>query len=239
MTPTPSNKPWIIVRAEPGASATAAAIAARGGTALVAPLFTIAPIPAAWPDLSGVQALAFTSAHGVRTAPPTIDQALPVFAVGAATAAAARAAGFTDVFNAGADGAALAQLVKLALSKDKGPIVHIRGADVAFDVAGALERAGFATLTVTTYKAQGVTTLAPAILAAARDAQGVLLHSPRGAEAVARLMAPLAPQLAAVCISEATREAARRAPFARFAVAARPTDEALIDAAFAQTDAKG
>jgi uroporphyrinogen-III synthase len=89
--------PLIIVRPEPGASATAARAAALGLAGIIAPLF--AAEPRAWtpPKLAGLDALLVTSANAVRLAGPQLAAlaALPVHAVGEASADAARAAGLT------------------------------------------------------------------------------------------------------------------------------------------------
>ena len=94
---------WI-TRAEPGASATAARVRALGWEAVVAPLIEIHPLEPKI-DLAGVGALAFTSAAGgrrLRRASPA-ERRLPVFAVGEATARAAREAGFAEVVSADGD----------------------------------------------------------------------------------------------------------------------------------------
>jgi uroporphyrinogen-III synthase len=118
-----------------------------------------------------------------------------------------------------------------SLDPKNGPVLHVRGEDVAFDMTAALRSAGFEAEAIVTYRAKTIARLEPDQLAAAARS--------RGAEAGARLMAPLAPHLVAICISEAAQAAAQGAPFAAFAVAERPTDEALIATAFAQTEAKG
>ena len=232
-------KPWIVTRAEPGASVTAGRIVARGGKALVMPLFQIVATGAAISEATRFQAVVFTSANGVRTAPAGLDRSLPAFAVGDATAAAARAAGFGAVISADADGAALAALLTAQLRPGAEPVLHVRGEDVAFDVTAALKAAGFQAQALVTYRSEAINTLSPDQMALAATALGVLFHSARGAEVGARLMAPLAPHLMAICISEAAKAAAQTAPFSRFAVAERPTDEAVIALAFAQTEAKG
>lgn len=83
-------KPLLILRPEPGASATAASAIALGLEVRRSPLF--APEPLAWtmPDVA-FDALLLTSANAVRLA--STLPSLPVHAVGDATAAAARAAG--------------------------------------------------------------------------------------------------------------------------------------------------
>ena len=81
------------------------------------------------PLLDGAAGLLFTSANGVRAfaaASPRRD--LPALAVGDATAAAARAAGFADVASAGGNVADLALLVRRRLEPEAGALVHSRGA---------------------------------------------------------------------------------------------------------------
>src|SRR5262245_41571800 len=88
---------WI-TRAQPGADATAGRVRALGREPLVAPLLEVSPAGGGPIDLAGVGALAFTSANGVRAfAAREAGRGLAVFSVGAATAAAARAAGFAEV----------------------------------------------------------------------------------------------------------------------------------------------
>jgi uroporphyrinogen-III synthase len=90
-------RPLVILRPEPGASATAAEARAMGMTVLVVPLFEI--VPAAWtaPDPNAFDAIVMTSANAVRHGGAGLRRlkSLPVLAVGPATAAAARAAGLT------------------------------------------------------------------------------------------------------------------------------------------------
>ncbi|HET6969964.1 MAG TPA: uroporphyrinogen-III synthase, partial [Phenylobacterium sp.] len=99
---------WI-TRAQPGADATAERVRAMGHDAVVAPLLAVRPLLDVPVDLRGVAALAFTSANGVRAfADVSGERNLKVFALGAATAQAARAAGFKSVLSADGDVEALA-----------------------------------------------------------------------------------------------------------------------------------
>src|SRR5438552_1958740 len=80
----------------------AASLAARGVVAVSEPLLAIRRIAGAAPDLEGIQALLFTSANGARAFAATVARRdLPVFAVGEATAEAARLLGFANVASAG------------------------------------------------------------------------------------------------------------------------------------------
>lgn len=101
--------PIAVLRGEPGNAATAAAIEALGRRVIRLPLFHIVPLPWHGPDPQAHDALILTSANAVRHAGPALARyaALPVHAVGPATAAAARAAGLRVVATGDRDGRAL------------------------------------------------------------------------------------------------------------------------------------
>ena len=102
---------WV-TRAQPGADRTAARLRALGFVPVVLPLLALRSIAQPAPDLSDVSALTFTSRNAVTVfAGLTPERLLPVFAVGDATAGAARAAGFSDVLSAVGDVEALARLI--------------------------------------------------------------------------------------------------------------------------------
>jgi uroporphyrinogen-III synthase len=103
----------LVTRPSEDAAPLARALASRGIEALIAPLLTIVPVPNAAQALAdalvGAQALLVTSANGARhLAGASTRRELPVFAVGDASAAAARLAGFRAVASAGGDVADLA-----------------------------------------------------------------------------------------------------------------------------------
>jgi len=92
----------VILRPEPGASATAARARAMGLEPMVIPLFEVEPVAWEAPDAGSFDALLLTSANAVRHAGEALQRLrqLPVYAVGEATAAAAREAGF-DIASTG------------------------------------------------------------------------------------------------------------------------------------------
>jgi uroporphyrinogen-III synthase len=105
---------WV-TRAQPGADATASRLSGTGLgiVPVVAPLIETTPLEVSPEPLHAHDALVFTSAAAVRcVADLSDDRSLPVFAVGEATARAARAAGWTEVQDA--DGAVtdLARLLR-------------------------------------------------------------------------------------------------------------------------------
>lgn len=86
----------MILRPEPGASATVAGARAMGLDAFAMPLFAVEPVAWDAPDPSEFDALLLTSANALRHGGSGLEQllGLPVYAVGQATADAARGAGF-------------------------------------------------------------------------------------------------------------------------------------------------
>jgi len=216
---------WV-ARAEPGASATAERLRALGHEPVVAPLLEARPLPDAALDLTGVAALAFTSRHGVSAfAALSPVRALPVFAVGDATADIARTAGFGDVVSADGDVTALAGLI--ARAELSGAVLHPRAAEPAGDLAGALRAAGVEARDVAVYETCAVESLPPGAAEPAPDA--VLVHSPKAARALARLApADAVRGMAAFALSAACAEPLRSLPWRSLAVAEAPREAALL-----------
>lgn len=103
---------WV-TRAEPGAARTAERLRSLGHEPLVAPLLQVEHLPQVV-DLSGVSALTFTSPNGVAAfSRVSAERGLPVFAVGDATAKAARDEGFATIYSAAGDLPALAALLRM------------------------------------------------------------------------------------------------------------------------------
>ncbi|HEX9808158.1 MAG TPA: uroporphyrinogen-III synthase [Alphaproteobacteria bacterium] len=227
----------LVTRPEPEAVAIAADLAARGHTAVIEPLLAIVARPEAEVDLSGVQAVALTSANGARAlAQRTARRDLPVFAVGDATAAAARAAGFAEVESAGGDVALLAALIAFRLDPGAGPVFHAAGRQVAGDLKDRLEQAGFAVRRAALYHAVASTAFSPETAAALRDGRidAALFFSPRTGRTFVRLLAEsrhaqVCGRMVAVCLSAAVAEEIDRLPWRALLIAAQPTQAALLD----------
>ncbi len=159
----------LITRPEADAAPLVAALMRRGIDCLIEPMLRIVPVKAPKLDLTGVQALAVTSANGVRAfaaASPRRD--LPVYAVGDASAAAARELGFAPVESAAGDVAALAQLVARRVDPAAGPLLHPAGRVSTGDLAGRLEALGFALRRSVLYEAKPAHRFSAALEAALR-----------------------------------------------------------------------
>lgn len=227
----------LVTRPEPAARHLSEALRALGHEVTAAPLMTILRLPAA-PELAGVQALAFTSANGVEAfAALTAARDLPVFAVGAATAKAARARGFQEVHRAEGDGQALAALIAARLDPRAGAVFHGAGRHVAHDLAQALAPAGIEVRRQALYEARAEPRLpeaaARALAGKSAPPDGVLLFSPRSAQLFEKLTAEagLADQLGPVtafCLSPAVAAALTQGRWRRIAVAAAPNQAALL-----------
>lgn len=95
-----------VLRPEPGACATVRQAAELGLDAIAMPLFAVEPLVWDVPDAAGFDALLLTSANAVRHGGEGLERlrALPVYAVGQATADAAREAAF-EIASVGSAGA--------------------------------------------------------------------------------------------------------------------------------------
>lgn len=221
---------WV-TRAEPGAGATAARLQARGLTPLVAPVLRVVPLDP--PDAPGdYAALAFTSANGVRAFSGwSARRDLPVYAVGEATAAAAREAGFPETVSADGD---VAELARLILARaPPGLVLHACGAERAGDLEGALAVAGRPAATLPLYRTEALDRL-PAAAGQALEAgalEAVLVHSPKAGRALAALLAEAAGRgrLHAVGLSSACLRPLEPLGLAALLPAARPDDAALLE----------
>ena len=222
---------WV-TRAEPGASATAARLTSMGHDPLVAPVIAFSPIAGVAPDLAGVGAIAFTSAPAVRAfASLRPERDRPVFAVGEATAEAARAAGFAEVVSADGDVADLAGLIARRRGEIEGVVLHPAARNPAGDLVGDLERVGVAVRGVALYESVTVETLpqAAAEALAARRLDAVLIHSPSAGRALAALLGPEATApLSAFALSPACAAPLAGLGFARLEAAPFPREEALL-----------
>jgi uroporphyrinogen-III synthase len=221
----------LVTRPAPGDAETAAALVALGWEPVAAPALALHGTPPA--TLPRAQALLLASRAAARALPPAT---LPVLAVGAGTAAEARARGFTDVTAAEGDAAALARLVAARRDPAAGPLLLAVGQGYGAELAAALRGHGFRVIRRVVYRAVQATALPDAAVAAIRDGRvaAVLVTSPRGARILAALLrraglAEATRGMRALVLSP--RIAAALAPLAFAAVSwpARP-DPALLPA---------
>ena len=225
-----ASRAVLITRPEPGAAETARAVAELGWDPVLAPALTLAALTFKPPP--SCQALVITSRAAARALPPA---ALPVIAVGEATATEARARGFADVEAATGDAAALAALISATRRPEDGALCLAVGEGYALDLAAALRAKGFRVIRRVVYAARPSAGLPAEVQQALRDGSiyAALFTSPRLARETIRLLrdaglAPAASRIIAITLSPRIAAALSALPWADIHTAARPDHAALL-----------
>ena len=217
------TKPLAVLRPEPGNTATADRVEALGLQAIRLPLFAVRALSWTPPVMADHDALLLTSTNALRFAGLDLADllSLPVLAVGEKTAETARQAGF-DVMAAGnADAAAM---LVLASARGLSRVLHLGGRDRAIEPHGPVTRA------IPVYASEEVPVAAEWI-ERLRGATA-LLHSARAAARLGDLVEAheiARSEIAIAALSPAVSAAAGTG-WANIAIAAAPTDAALIAA---------
>ena len=208
------------MRPEPGTSATAVQARAMGLEVRTIPLFEVVPLAWTAPDPNAFDALLLTSANAVRHGGTELEnlKRLPVHAVGAATAAACRAAGFT-VIAVGEGGAR-----DMVLPSGEN-LLHLTGRDhLASDAA----------MTIRVYEARAIAR--PDGLAGLTGCVAAI-HSPRAGRRLGELVADRS-GITIAAISPAAAEACGNG-WESVHASGEPTDSALLALAARLCDSLG
>ena len=204
----------LVLRPEPGASATAERARSHGLDPVVVPLFEMEPIEWEAPEAAGFDGLLITSANAVRHAGAKLEalRGLKTYAVGKATAEAARDAGFDIAAIGDAGVERLLGSVEADLK-----LLHLCGEDHT-TAEGARQTIN----PLVVYRSKAVD--APDL----SDGQGsiALIHSPRAARRFAELVEDRS-AISIAAISEAAAKAAGSG-WKQVAVADEPSNEALL-----------
>ena len=228
----------LVTRPSEDAKNTAARLAQMGHSPLVSPLLEIKFREGSELSFDDVQAIVATSANGVRALVRRTDRRdLPIFAVGAQTAATARDAGFTDVKNADGDSIVLADAIAKWSKPENGILFHAAGNETAGKLSERLREHGFQFRRDVLYEIDPVQCLSRDAIEAMRDGKldAVLLYSPRSAENFARCvqqadLTEMCRALIAVCISEAAAKKIEALRLRNIKVATRPSEAAMLQA---------
>jgi uroporphyrinogen-III synthase len=148
----------LITRPEPGASETAARLAAIGLSPIVAPVLAIVPTTLRLPHTASLAAVLVTSGNALPALLPVCRDRL-ILTVGDATARRAKAAGFSNVVSAGGDAAALTELVRQRLRTADGSLLLASGQGQGNALAAALRSDGYRVLRRVVYASRPVTAL--------------------------------------------------------------------------------
>ena len=197
---------------------------AAGFDPVTAPVLEARLVSGAVIDLAGVDAIAFTSGHAARAFAalcPARDH--PVYAVGDATAALARAVGFAAVRSSAGGARALARAIGAAEPRPA-LVLNPTLAEPAADLEALLAEYGVRVRTVVVYDT------APASAARLPESvDSILIHSAKAARIVAGAVSPdQARRLTVFAISPAAAAPLQSLPFARIATAPFPDETSLI-----------
>ncbi len=221
----------LVTRPEPGASVTAARLQAEGWRPVVAPFLAVRSVCVPLPHPAQVQAV--VAASGNAVALPGAYHGLPLLAVGNATAARARAAGFRQVRSADGDAAALTELAVRTLDPAHGPLLLATGRGQGMALARGLRRSGFAVRRRAIYAAAPVRRFpAQAAEAVANGLQAALFFSTETAHAFVHCL-PNSLRTCLRCtdaavIGQGAAEALRHLPWRAVRVAVRPTQDEVL-----------
>lgn len=190
-------------------------------------------LAASLPEADTIQALVLTSGNAVAALPASLHAA-PVLAVGAATAARARTAGFIAVRSADGDAADLAELVTRACNPAAGPLLLACGRGQGAPLAATLRERGFRVLRRCVYVSAPAATLPAEAARALREGSAVaaLFLSAETSRAFVRclpacLLATL-PSVVALAISPAAAAPLQSLPWRAVRVARRPNQDELL-----------
>jgi len=213
-----------------------ALLAAQGIEGVLAPLLDIEYIVGEAVDTQDIQALLFTSTNGVRAfVKRSPDRSLLALCVGDRTAAQAKAENFTAVQSAQGNVEDLATLVKATLEPKGGALLHPVGTNVAGDLSADLQAAGFSYRRIVLYTAHKAQVLPKTVsqFLQTGDLEGVLLYSPRTAQAFSKLvlrahLGHTLHQITAYCLSPAVADQLLGLEWKSIKIAAQPNQDALL-----------
>ena len=226
----------LLTRPEPDAARTAARLNAAGHEAVVDSLLTIEPV-AFDPPRGDYAALAVTSANALRAAgaSPAIARftSLPLFALGAHSAHAARETGFSNVETGGGDADALGAMLAQRLPAGA-RVLYLAGENRARDLAALTAPAKVTIETLVVYRARAAERFkeATAEKLRAREIDAVLHFSPRSAAIFATLVRKAGlqsalPSIRHLCLSGAVAAALSEVG-GKVEIASRPEEAALL-----------
>lgn len=224
----------LITRPEPGASETAARVAAMGLRPILAPALAIRSLPSRLPAPDAVQAVLVSSGNALGALSAEWHDH-PLLAVGNTTADRARSAGFSRVESADGDADALVALAQRLLSPRGKPLLLPTARRQGMALAAALRAAGFAVARRAVYEQAPAASLPDAAVQALRagGVRAALFFSAETARSFVRLVrrAGVADKIVAVeavSIGQPASMALSPLSWRRMQVAERPNQEQML-----------
>jgi len=225
----------LVTRPEQDARRTAERLRTLGHEAAIDSVLAIEAVPFE-PVTGRFDAVAITSANAVRVVPAEFLRpflSLPLFAVGAHSGEAARAAGFGETAISEGDAVSLAKTMTGRL-RAKSSVLYLAGKERAHDLAALVRAADIEVVTRAVYRAAPASALRADTLAFIRGGRiGAVLHYSARSAGIFRALAeqagitPETARLRHLCLSKAAANPLAEAGF-RVEIAARPHEDALF-----------
>jgi len=224
--------PVIVTRTLPDADETAARLSALGYRPVLSPMLRIIETGLDPHILEGIRDIVFTSANGVRAflSAGVRPAGMTAWCVGPSTAAAAADAGFGQVIEGEGDAADLARLILGSHDRLSGAVLHIANIAAAGNLVNALRIGGLDARFAAPYHTEAAPALSDeALIALTTGPAAILIHSAKGAEALAHTRAPLG-NAVIVAISAAAAAPLQGLAVRSLHIAAWPNEDALLAA---------
>ncbi len=238
----------LVTRPFPDNEMTAAALREQGFDVLLAPMLRFEAVAFEDDGAARYDGVMVTSANALRAVDAFPGKSrwldLPLFAVGAHTANAARAIGFQQIVAGNSGAAGLPDLVAAHFGDRKKSgkrgtprtLLYLAGADRAHDLSDELDRHGIGLVTHTTYAMVPIARL-PVVVCdafAADRVEAVLHYSRRSARAFVAAARADGVEISALalpqcCISDSVATALRDAGAAQVMVARSPDETAMLE----------
>ena len=208
-----------------------------GKKILLEPMLIVENLPVKDLSYDKTQAYVITSANSIKALlnlRPDLE--IPLFAVGNASAIAARKSGFKTVYSADGDADDLAKLVDDILNPSEGDLLYISGKTQSGNLFKKLSSLGFGVSEVVVYETIPRKSLSPATVAAIKNDQvdTILLYSSKTAEVLIKLirksrLVRQCKKITIICLSKGIANVAKSLNWYNVLVSDKPTQEGMLD----------
>jgi uroporphyrinogen-III synthase len=225
----PESKLLWVTRSSPFNLRTTRGLAEIGQRSITAPVIWIRPTGTLPPAIEPT-AIAFTSGNAISL--HTLQEnwrSLPVFTVGAHSAALARSCGYHDVRSADGNVSDLRDMILGSVSRF-GHVLHLGARKPACDLVGDLQNDGLsAELSVVYESIEATAEQLKSVSINLPFVDGLIVHSPKGAKVAAQLVRHARWHGHVFSLSEACAEPFERVSGITIETAPAPTERALIE----------
>ena len=207
-----------------------------GKKILLEPVLIVENLPVKDLSYDKTQAYVITSANSIKALlnlRPDLE--IPLFAVGNASAIAARKSGFKTVYSADGDADDLAKLVDDILNPSEGDLLYISGKTQSGNLFKKLSSLGFGVSEVVVYETIPRKSLSPATVAAIKNDQvdTILLYSSKTAEVLIKLirksrLVRQCKKITIICLSKGIADVAKNLNWYNVLVSDKPTQESML-----------